>query len=200
LTCRRAMVCRVIKPIIEAILLVAEAPVSVADLVKIFDGDVSPEELSTVLSELIAEYRDRSFQLIEIAEGYRFATRPEHADWIKRFLKLERRATLSRPALETLSIIAYKQPTTKAEIEAIRGVDSSAVLKTLLDRRLIKIIGRKKVVGRPMLYASTQKFLEYFGLRQISDLPSLKQILEETGGQVDDATLSLFRDQEHPDS
>lgn len=190
---------QVIKPIVESVLLVADGAVSLSDLVKVFDGDVSPQELKAVLDNLIADYRDRSFQVIEIAEGYRFATRQEHAEWVKRFLKIQRRVTLSRPALETLSIIAYKQPITKAEIEAIRGVDVSAVLRTLLERRLIKVVGRKKVVGRPLLYASTHKFLEYFGLRQISDLPPLQQILAETGEQGDDATLALFEDQEQPD-
>jgi segregation and condensation protein B len=190
---------QVIKPIVESVLLVADGAVSLSDLVKVFDGDVSPQELKAVLENLIADYRDRSFQVIEIAEGYRFATRQEHAEWIRRFLKVQRRVTLSRPALETISIIAYKQPITKAEIEAIRGVDVSAVLRTLLERQLIRIIGRKKVVGRPLLYGSAQKFLEYFGLRQISDLPPLQQILEETGGQGADATLALFGDQEQPD-
>ncbi len=188
-----------IKAIIESILLVADGPVSPGDLVKVFDGEISQQELKTVLDGLIADYRERSFNVIEIAEGYRFATRQEHAEWVRRFLKIERRVTLSRAALETLSIIAYKQPITKVEIEAIRGVDVSGVLRTLLERRVIKVVGRKRVVGRPLLYASTDKFLEYFGLRQISDLPPLQQILEETGEQVDDATLALFGDQEAPD-
>lgn len=190
---------QIIKPIIEGILLVADGPVSVRDLVKVFDGDIGADDLRAALDGLVADYRDRSFQVIEIADGYRFATKQEHAGWVKRFLKIERRVTLSRAALETLSIVAYKQPITKAEIEAIRGVDASAVLRTLLDRGLIKIIGRKKVVGRPLLYGSTQRFLEYFGLRQISDLPPLEQILEETGEQVDDATLTLLQDQGSPD-
>ena len=190
---------QIIKPIIEGILLVADGPVSVRDLVKVFDGDIGADDLRAALDGLVADYRDRSFQVIEIADGYRFATKQEHAGWVKRFLKIERRVTLSRPALETLSIVAYKQPITKAEIEAIRGVDASAVLRRLLDRGLIKIIGRKKVVGRPLLYGSTQRFLEYFGLRQISDLPPLEQILEETGEEVDDATLTLLQDEGSPD-
>ena len=102
-------------------------------------------------------------RIVEVAGGYQIASRPELAQWIKRLKKVKQSSRLSKPSLETLAIVAYKQPIVKAEIEDIRGVDSSGVLKGLLDKHMIKIIGRKDVAGRPILYATTKKFLQYFG-------------------------------------
>ena len=117
-------------------------------------------------------------RIVEVAGGYQIASRPELAQWIKRLKKVKQSSRLSKPSLETLAIVAYKQPIVKAEIEDIRGVDSSGVLKGLLDKHMIKIIGRKDVAGRPILYATTKEFLQYFGLRDISDLPTLKEFTE----------------------
>jgi segregation and condensation protein B len=118
---------------------------------------------------------DRGVMLIQVAEGYRLVTKPELATWIQR-LQGARPARLSRAALETLAIIAYRQPITKPEIEAIRGVTIDGVLKTLVERDLIRILGRKAEVGRPILYGTSRQFLEYFGFKDLSELPTLKEI------------------------
>src|SRR3989304_2832803 len=130
-----------------------------------------------MLWELQHEYDMRlsGLRIVEVAGGFQIASRPELAQWIKRLRKVKQSSRLSKPSLETLAIIAYKQPLVKAEIEDIRGVDSSGVIKGLLDKHMIKIVGRKDVAGRPILYATTREFLQYFGLRDISDLPTLKE-------------------------
>jgi segregation and condensation protein B len=120
----------------------------------------------------------RGFQIVEVAGGFQIATRPQFAPYILKLNRHKRKNPLSIPALETLAIIAYKQPITRAEIEAIRGVDSSGVLHNLLELGLIKIAGRKEVVGHPPLYGTTEEFLKVFGLRQLADLPSIREIRE----------------------
>jgi segregation and condensation protein B len=120
--------------------------------------------------------RGAGVQLREIAGGHLLVTAPEHAEWVGRLLRGKKKMRLSRAALETMAIIAYKQPVTKSEVEAIRGVDSSAVLATLLERSLVTIRGRSKVVGRPLLYGTTQEFLDYFGLRDLSELPRPEEL------------------------
>src|SRR4030067_1752970 len=117
-------------------------------------------------------------RILEVAGGFQIASRPELAQWIKRLRKVKQSSRLSKPSLETLAIIAYKQPLVKAEIEDIRGVDSSGVIKGLLDKHMVKIVGRKDVAGSPILYSTTREFLQYFGLRDISDLPTLKEFTE----------------------
>jgi len=133
---------------------------------------------------------ERGIQIIQAAGGYLFSTKPEHNSWIKRLLKLERKNRLSSAALETLSAIAYHQPITLAEISALRGVDSSHTLKTLLQKRLVKIVGRKKSPGNPLIYRTSEKFLAYFGLNNIKDLPSpeeMSKILEEENISEEDS-------------
>ena len=125
------------------------------------------------------EYQSRNLQILEVADGYQLCTRHEFNDWIRKFLKLDRSSRLSQPSLDTLSIIAYKQPLTRQEVDEIRGVDSSGVIKTLLEKKVIGPAGRKKVPGRPIMYRTTQKFLEYFGLKDLSDLPTLEDLKEE---------------------
>jgi segregation and condensation protein B len=120
---------------------------------------------------------------MEVADGYQLCTRHEYNDWIRKYLKLDRSSRLSQPGLDTLSIIAYKQPLTRQEVDDIRGVDSSGVLKTLLEKKVIGPAGRKKVPGRPIMYRTTQKFLEYFGLKDLSDLPTLEDLREEMEGE-----------------
>ncbi len=118
-----------------------------------------------------------------MAEGYQLCTRHEYNDFIRKFLKLDRSTRLSQPSLDTLSIIAYKQPLTRLEVDEIRGVDSSGVIKTLLEKKVIGPAGRKKVPGRPIMYRTTQKFLEYFGLKDLNDLPTLEDLREELEGE-----------------
>ncbi len=127
---------------------------------------------------------NRGFHLVEIAGGYQFVTRSDLAPWIKEMERAKAAARLSKPGLETLAIVAYKQPVTRGEVEQIRGVDAAGVLKTLLDKKLIKIVGRKEVAGRPMLYGTTRTFLKYLGLPKLSALPTLKEF-SEISGEVD---------------
>jgi segregation and condensation protein B len=129
------------------------------------------------------EYSSRNLQITEVADGYQLCTRHEYNDYIRKFLKLDRSTRLSQPSLDTLSIIAYKQPLTRQEVDEIRGVDSSGVIKTLLEKKVIGPAGRKKVPGRPIMYRTTQKFLEYFGLKDLSDLPTLEDLREVLEGE-----------------
>ncbi len=166
------------KAILEALLFVAEEPLSLERLHTIL-GEYTKKEVQTALRELQDSYlsEGRGLQIIEVAGGFRLATRPELAPWILK-LKQGKPTKLSRAAMETLAIIAYKQAITKAEIEAIRGVEVDGVLKTLLEKDLIRIVGRKKEAGRPILYGTSKTFLEYFGFKDLSELPSLKELEE----------------------
>ena len=166
-----------IKRIVESLLFVHQHPLTVDNITKTVGDQIERKVVKEVLVELIAEYQelDRSFQLVEVSEGYQFRTRVDYAFWIKK-LKKVKPMRLSQPALETLAIIAYRQPLVRAEIEHIRGVDSGWVLGSLLERGLIKIMGRKEVAGRPLVYGTTRRFLEIFGLRDLSGLPTLKEL------------------------
>ena len=168
-----------LKSIIENILLAADQPVHVGELEKIFLNTVEKKDLQLILEDLKQEYQSRNLQILEVADGYQLCTRHEFNDWIRKFLKLDRSSRLSQPGLDTLSIIAYKQPLTRQEVDDIRGVDSSGVIKTLLEKKVIGPAGRKKVPGRPIMYRPTQKFLEYFGLKDLNDLPTLEDLKED---------------------
>ena len=168
-----------LKSIIENILLAADQPVHVGELEKIFLNTAEKKDLQLTLEELKQEYQSRNLQILEVADGYQLCTRHEFNDWIRKFLKLDRSSRLSQPGLDTLSIIAYKQPLTRQEVDDIRGVDSSGVIKTLLEKKVIGPAGRKKVPGRPIMYRTTQKFLEYFGLKDLNDLPTLEDLKED---------------------
>jgi segregation and condensation protein B len=161
---------------IEALLFSSDQPLPLTLLCEALE--TGPEEVSEALHRLGGDYaaRDAGVELREIAGGWMLVTTAEHAEWVGRMLRGKRKMRLSRAALETMAIIAYKQPVTKSEVEAIRGVDSSAVLATLLERNLVTIRGRSKVVGRPLLYGTTQEFLEYFGLRDLSELPRPEEL------------------------
>jgi len=164
------------KSIIEAVLFAADRPVSADQFVALVELDSNAIE--QLIRELQREYDEtgRSFQIVEIANGFQICTRNEFADWIRKFYTSEVSSRLSISALEALSIIAYKQPVTRSEIEEIRGVDSDSVIHTLLERNLIKIIGRKQAPGKPMIYGTTMEFLMHFGLRDLSELPSIDEI------------------------
>ena len=167
-----------IKAIIENILLAADQPVSEAQFKNLFSDEVEKVSFKSVLEELIDEYNSRNLQILQVAEGYQLCTRHDYSNWVRKFLKFDKTRKLSQPSLDTLSIIAYKQPLTKAEVEEIRGVDSSGVVRTLLEKKIISPGGRKKVPGRPIMYRTTRKFLEYFGLKDLSDLPTLEDFKE----------------------
>ncbi|MEE9523859.1 MAG: SMC-Scp complex subunit ScpB [Thermodesulfovibrionales bacterium] len=164
------------KSLIEALLFISGEPLDPKDIRKI--TDFSDEEISVSLNELVDEYRSRSggFLITEIAEGYQIVTNPEFAPWIRKLKSTTTTAKLSIAALETLSMVAYKQPITKVEIEQLRGVNSDGVVKSLLEKRLIKILGKKEVPGKPMLYGTTREFLQFFGLKDLSELPTLKEL------------------------
>lgn len=161
---------------LEALLFSSDQPLPLSLLAESLDAP--PDAVAAALRELENAYamRGAGVEVREIAGGHLLVTAPEHAEWVGRLLRGKKRMRLSRAALETMAIIAYKQPVTKSEVEAIRGVDSSAVLATLLERNLVTIRGRSKVVGRPLLYGTTQEFLDYFGLRDLSELPRPEEL------------------------
>jgi segregation and condensation protein B len=163
-----------LKRIIECLIFIAHTPVTLDELKKLFDG-VNKQELESITEEVVAEFNtlNKGFYIAKVSGGYQFRTRDEFAPWIRNYLKA-RPQKLTKPALETLAIIAYKQPVSRAEIESIRGVDTGGVLKTLLERRLIRIMGRLEMPGRPLVYGTTREFLELFGLNDIKSLPTLK--------------------------
>jgi segregation and condensation protein B len=181
-----------IKAIIENILLAADQPVSETQFKNLFGSVDDGVSFKSVLEELIEDYSSRNLQIVQVAEGYQLCTRHDYSEWVRKFLKFDKTTKLSQPSLDTLAIIAYKQPLTKAEVEEIRGVDSSGVVRTLLEKKVISPGGRKKVPGRPIMYRTTRKFLEYFGLRDLSDLPTLEDFKEselEDQIQSDQTTL-----------
>ena len=164
-----------IKPVIESLLFVAEEPLPLKVICKVL-GIVPEEEVQQALDTLIAEYDERAcgLEIREVAGGWRISTRPQNHDFIRKYLKTRPSARLSLPALETLAVIAYKQPITVPEILEIRGVSSSSAIKTLLEKRLIVTKGRKETVGRPMMYGTSREFLIQFGLKDLSELPSIE--------------------------
>lgn len=167
-----------IKKIIEALLFASPEPLTQAKINGVFDPETP--NLSDIVNQLNDEYikQDRSFEVKQVSGGYQLVSKKEYEHFIRRMLNRSGRLTLSPAALDSLAIIAYKQPIGRFEVEAIRGVDSSGVLKTLLNRNLIKIKGRDSGPGRPLLYQTTPTFLEHFGLNRLSDMPKLKEITE----------------------
>ena len=175
-----------LKSAIEAILFVAGNPLSVDRLKGLFE-DVEQERIEAQLDSLGRGYdgRGAGIMLAEVAGGYQLATRPEHVLWIRKFKSVKVSSKLSRPALETLAIVAYKQPITRTEVEAIRGVNIGGIMRNLMERRLVKIVGKKDVPGKPMMYGTTPEFLQYFGMKDLSSLPTLKEFQElETAEEV----------------
>lgn len=164
-----------LKPAIESLLFVADEPLPFKQLCKVM-GDVPEEDVLAALHELGADYEARSsgLEVREIAGGWRISTRPQNHEFIRKYLKSRPSARLSLPALETLAVIAYKQPITIPEILEIRGVSSSTAIKTLLEKRLIVTKGRKETVGKPMLYGTSKEFLIQFGLKDLTELPSIE--------------------------
>ena len=178
--------------VIEALLFSAQKPLSIPEIataIKGAEGDpagAGPNEFSRVreaevaaaLEQLKIDYveQQRAFQLIEKAEGWQLATDPQYAQWVRQLFPAQKPARLSAPALETLAIIAYRQPITRADVEAVRGVNIDGVLQTLMERGLVKIAGRAEVPGRPLLYETTQFFLDHFGLRNLDELPNVEEL------------------------
>lgn len=183
------------KSIIEALLFAGNEPVRPAEIREILSSVPPPGDAAIrgIIDELRDEYAKsgRSFTIAEIAGGYRLQTLPEYGDWISKLRAAPSRRKLSAPALETLAIAAYRQPITKAEIEAIRGVNIDGVLENLMDRELIEPKGRKQAIGKPHLYGTTKKFLEHFGLRSIKDLPQIEELKRAAAAEAHAAPAAV---------
>ena len=165
-----------LKNIIESMLFVSDDPLTI-DRIKNVLTFADTKEIRNTLKVLLDEYESRKggFFLHEVAGGYQIRTRPEYTEWIKRLVKPNPRR-ISKAALETLAIIAYKQPVIRSDIEHIRGVDCGGVIRMLFERKLVRVLGRKKIPGRPLIYATTKQFLETFDLKNLKDLPTPKEI------------------------
>jgi segregation and condensation protein B len=197
---------RELKAILEAILFVSPEPVPVARLMSIV-GTVSKAEVVQALGILThdLDQQGRGIQLVQVAGGYRLVTKQEYGPWLKRMEKAKAVQKLSRSALESLAIIAYKQPLVRAEIEEIRGVETSGVLRTLCERKLVRIVGRKDVPGRPIMYGTTKFFLEHFGLQDLSQLPPLREFKELGESEqallpIEDESMEVVETSEMPSS
>ena len=184
-----------INQIVEALLFASPEPLTQAQLNSIFELDLVEQELinlEKIIEDLNLLYNknDNAFTIVKVAGGYQIVSRSEYEVFIRRLLKKSGRLALTNASLETLAIVAYRQPVNRFEIESIRGVDSSGVLKTLLSKNLIKIKGRDSGPGRPLLYNTTEKYLEYFGLSNLSEMPKLSELadLEQTESQQDNQT------------
>jgi segregation and condensation protein B len=166
-----------LREIIESLIFISQEPLTL-DRIKAVLEDAPAEDIRAAVDELVQSYAaaGRGIQLVHTGGGYIFSTVPDHDRWIRKLLQIERKNKLSSASLETLSAVAYHQPVTQAEISAIRGVDSTYTLKTLLDKKLIKIVGRKKAPGNPLVYRTSDRFLQYFGLNSLDELPSEDEI------------------------
>jgi segregation and condensation protein B len=180
---RREITTAELKSIVETLIFVAEEPISVKTVSELLEKSI--ETVDKAISELVTEYdrRNSGLQLREIAGGWQIATRPEHHEHVRAYLKSRPSAKLSLASLETLAVIAYKQPVTIPEILEIRGVQSPSAIKTLLDKRLIVSKGRKETVGRPMMYGTSKEFLIQFGLKDLSELPSIEDFQDLAAGE-----------------
>lgn len=167
-----------LQAVVEALIFVSETPLSLGKIMEVM-GDVSKEEIAGIVDNLIRDYDERKggIVLVEVAGGYQFRTKEMCAPWIRQ-LRASRPKALSQAALETIAVIAYRQPVMKSDIEKVRGVDVSGILKGLMEKNLVRIVGRKDVPGKPIIYGTTRKFLEVFGLKDLSDLPTLKELEE----------------------
>ncbi|UCE85865.1 MAG: SMC-Scp complex subunit ScpB [Deltaproteobacteria bacterium] len=178
------------RQIVEALILASPEPIAAARL-----AEILPYGKRKRVIELVRELNDayaaegRAFEIWEVGGGYQVRTRPEYANYVKQLNRVSA-LRLSRAALETLALVAYRQPVTRAEIEGVRGVDPGPILRNLIDRKLVRIAGHRDVPGRPMLYATARRFLEVFGLNSLEDLPTLRD-LEELAAEVDGAAAPV---------
>jgi len=187
-----------LKYIIESLLFVSETPLTMDHLKGTIEGEETAA-IRTALDELMAEYelRDGGFLLKQVAGGYQFRTQGRYNEWIKRLIKPST-PRLSKAALETLAIIAYNQPIIRSDIEHIRGVDSGGVIRMLMERKLIRVLGRKEIPGRPLIYATTKHFLEVFELKDLKDLPTPREIEELSRSRLEENPDVEDEDEDHP--
>ena len=179
-----------IRAILEALVFASPQPVTPREIGQVLGGipnDMWLEQMEALKLDYARE--GKGLQLVEVAGGYQITTRPEYNDWVRELVNPRTPTRLSIQALETLAVIAYKQPVTMPEVIELRGVKSGGVIKTLLEKRLIRIVGRKEVVGRPMLYGTTKTFLLHFGLKDLSELPRIEEFAQVLGEEVDIAGL-----------
>jgi segregation and condensation protein B len=167
------------KAMLEAVLFLSGEPVELGALKSV--SGLPEADLGDLMEELAAEYAERNGGVVigKVAGGYQMVTNPEHTGWVMKLKGTAKKQKLSMPALETLAIVAYRQPITKAEVEEIRGVNSDGVMKALLEKRFIRIVGKKEAPGKPLLYGTTREFLQYFGLNDLTELPTLKDLERE---------------------
>ena len=168
-----------LKQVIEALIFASDQPVSARVIGSIIEG-TTPKRVEQTIALLNQDYRDtgRVFEIVPVGGGFHYITRSQFHPWLKLLFRGRRKQRLTRPALETLAIVAYRQPVTKTTVESIRGVNIDGVMQTLLERKLITIAGREKSPGRPLLYKTTSDFLQYFGINDLDDLPNLREIEE----------------------
>jgi segregation and condensation protein B len=173
-----------LRAVVEALIFASPEPVTVKTLVKLL-GSEPKEDVVAAIDEVRQQYsRPGGLQLVEVAGGYQIVTRPELHEWVRRLFHEQKTTKLSVASLETLAVVAYKQPVTAPEIAEIRGVNTAGVLGTLVERKLIKIVGRKQVVGRPFMYGTTREFLTRFGLNDLADLPKVEDMSELLGFEL----------------
>ena len=185
-----------LKEILEALIFVHRGPMDLKTMEGVLKEDFSREEIKRGLEELEEECAARggTVTLYRVAGGYEFGTRPEVAEWVQKLDFYQHHRHLTRPSLETLAIVAYRQPVTRPEVESVRGVNCERILKGLLEKKLIRILGRKDVPGKPIVYGTTKEFLAYFGLNSLSDLPSLREFDEavpDMAGEGDEEVAIL---------
>jgi segregation and condensation protein B len=183
------------RKVLELLLFLADRPLRSADLMAVLAED-APDE-NALREELLAlgrelDERQSPLQMLEIAQGWQLASRPSYSQWVRRLFKQKTTLRLSPSALETLSIVAYKQPLTRGEVEDIRGVDVGGVMETLLERKLVRIVGRKEAMGRPLLYGTTLEFMRQFGLKSLDELPKLEELVppEEAAAAAEPAVAA----------
>lgn len=169
-----------IRSAIESLIFISNKPLLIDDIKKLFE-DIDASKIRQLIEELKNDYQKRlsGIRIIEIAGGFQMVTSPSNAPHVKSFYRIKHTEKLSGPSLETLAIIAYKQPVTKVDIEALRGVNVDGVIKNLLEKNLIKITGRKEVIGRPYVYGTTRLFLDYFGLKSLDELPKIEEFTQQ---------------------
>ena len=188
---------RELKSIVESLIFASPDPLSLKVLVKTIDSE-PPEHVEEALASVCQEWKTRlgGLQLVEVAGGYQIVTKPELHEWVRRLFHEHSKQRLSIPALETLAVVAYRQPVTGPEITEIRGVNTSGVLGTLVERRLVKVVGRRAVIGRPFLYATTREFLDRFGLNDLGDLPKVEDMAEALGMDVPNMLTGAYPTEE----
>ena len=197
-SCRLPIVSNGVKSVIEALLFASEKPLTIEQVKNVLDN-LEGQQIRQLIEELRAEYEqsNRGIRITEIAGGFQMVTQPTLAVFLKKLFKGRHVERLSKPALETLAIIAYKQPVTKLEVESLRNVNVNGVVKSLLDKDLIRIAGRRKAPGRPFVFGTTRQFLEYFGLKSLEELPKIEEFLKPfsvkdeiiaAGGQIEQKT------------